>query len=134
MAKTESTLITLTLPPGGGSQRQGTLLIQRGELAQVRQFTFSKMSDITTAIHGAANALAELEIDPPKLIEAKKTGSGKSKPETKRKPETASTQKDEEEEIDDGAPEEDEAETGAEAENPEEAEVKDDPDQLPLML
>ncbi|MAS35635.1 MAG: hypothetical protein CL610_16615 [Anaerolineaceae bacterium] len=133
MAKTESTIITLTLPPGSGSQRHGTLLIQRGELAQVSQFSFRKMSDITTAIHAAANTLAELEIDPPKLVEAKKTTGGKAKTDSKRKPETASTTQ-KEEALDDGAPEEDEADTDAEEENVEKTEVRDDPDQLPMLL
>jgi len=110
------------------------MLIQRGELAKLSQFTFSKMSDITTAIHGAANALAELEIDPPKLTEATKATGGKSNTDPKRK-RGAGASKEYEEEPDDGAPEEDEDVTGAkDADTKEESEVKDDSDDLPMLL
>ena len=79
MAKKEATMITLTLQPGGGSMRQGSLLIQRGDLAQLRQFSFGRMSEITDAITAAANDLAELEIDPPDVTKKSKAKSQRQK-------------------------------------------------------
>jgi hypothetical protein len=131
MTKSEPTIITLVLS-GGGSQRQGMLLIQRAELAKVSQFTFSKMSDITAAIHTAANALAELEIDPPKLVESQPTNGGKGK--TKRPSETASTLK-AGEPVEDDLSEAEEEGTDNQASNPKtHTEPEDDKDQLPRLL
>ena len=49
--KTPSTTIfTLTLPEPGG---EGILLIQRGELAHVRQFAYTQVSDITDGCPGS---------------------------------------------------------------------------------
>jgi hypothetical protein len=61
--KTPSTTIfTLTLPEPGG---EGILLIQRGELAHVRQFAYAQVSDITAAVQAAMEALALVESNPP---------------------------------------------------------------------
>lgn len=59
------TVITLTLPEGDGIEHSGTLLIQRGDLAHVRQFTYLGVSDITAAIKEAYIALAAVEAEPP---------------------------------------------------------------------
>lgn len=64
------TIITLTLPsPSDGSlpldQSTATLLIQRGDLAHVRQFTYVIMDDMATAIREAYAALASVEAQPP---------------------------------------------------------------------
>lgn len=129
MAKTEPTIITLTLQPGGSSQRQGSLLIQRGDLANLSQFTFSRMSEITEAITGAANVLAALEIEPPDLTVKASTPSspkqGKSpakQPRTKKKVNLDDPPEDEPEEEETTEPE------------PEESEVAEDPDDLVNLL
>ena len=44
------TVITLTLPDSENDERHGTLLIQRGDLAHVRQFAYANLSDITVII------------------------------------------------------------------------------------
>ena len=65
------TVITLTLPtPDGGgiaSERAiATLLIQRGDLAHMRQFHYAGMlTDLITAIREASEALGLLEDNPP---------------------------------------------------------------------
>ena len=64
------TLITLTLPsPSDGGlpldQATATLLIQRGDLAHMRQFTYVVVDDMTTAIKEAYIALAGVEAQPP---------------------------------------------------------------------
>jgi hypothetical protein len=58
----ELTVITLMLPE---PNNEGTLLIQRGELAHVRQFTYSEISNIANAIQAAMEALAQIETNPP---------------------------------------------------------------------
>ncbi len=62
------TVITLTLPtPSDGGipleRATATLLIQRGDLAHVRQFTYIVVDDMTTAIKEAYIALAAVEAD-----------------------------------------------------------------------
>ena len=57
-----STIFTLTLPDPGG---EGTLLIQRGELAHVRQFTYTQVNDIAEAVQAAMDALVLIESNPP---------------------------------------------------------------------
>ena len=131
MAKTEPTVITLTLQPGGGSQRQGSLLIQRGDLANLSQFSFSRMSEITEAITQAANTLAALEIEPPDITvktsaSTKKKGKSTEKKKTERKISL-------DDPPDDEPVEEDETSTTTEPE-PEETEVEDDPDDLATLL
>ena len=63
--KTETpppTIITRTLPETGS---EGTLLIQRGDLANLSQFAYSPETDFTTVIQQALAALAVVENDPP---------------------------------------------------------------------
>lgn len=67
--KTETpppTIITLTLPETGS---EGTLLIQRGDLAHLSQFTYTTATDFTAVIHQAMAALAVVESDPPIISE-----------------------------------------------------------------
>jgi hypothetical protein len=71
------TVITLTLPtPSDGSipleHATATLLIQRGDLAHVRQFTYVVVDDMTTAIKEAYIALAAVEAEPPVIPESPK--------------------------------------------------------------
>mgnify|MGYP000894931081 CR=1 FL=1 len=83
------TIITLTLPtPSEGGipleRATATLLIQRGDLAHVRQFTYIVMEDMTTAIKEAYIALAAVEAEPPVIPETPKAAP-KSEPKTKAK-------------------------------------------------
>jgi len=83
------TIITLTLPtPSDGGipldQATATLLIQRGDLAHVRQFTYVVVDDMTTAIKEAYLALAAVEAEPP-VIPAAPKPAPKSTPKTKAK-------------------------------------------------
>ncbi|MEP6987192.1 MAG: hypothetical protein ABI970_16415 [Chloroflexota bacterium] len=82
------TLITLTLPsPSEGGlpldQATATLLIQRGDLAHMRQFTYVVVDDMTTAIKKAYIALASVEAEPPVIPDLPKDTP---KPEPKVKP------------------------------------------------
>jgi hypothetical protein len=86
------TIITLTLPtPSEGGipleRATATLLIQRGDLAHVRQFTYIVMEDMTTAIKEAYIALAAVEAEPPVIPEAPKVVP-KSEPKAKAKAES----------------------------------------------
>ena len=69
--ETPATLITLTLPtPQGGGiapeRATATLLIQRGELAHVRQFHYNGyLPDLMDAIRQAYDALSQVENHPP---------------------------------------------------------------------
>ncbi len=89
-----STVITLTLPtPESGGiapeQATATLLIQRGNLAQVRQFHYNGyLPDVMTAISEATEALGVLDDNPPVVPDppAEKPKS-KSKKGKKEKPE-----------------------------------------------
>jgi hypothetical protein len=78
------TVITLTLPEDDGIEHRGTLLIARGDLAHVRQFTYLGVSDIAAAIKEAYIALAAVEAEPPVIPEAPKAAP-KSEPKTKAK-------------------------------------------------
>jgi len=78
------TVITLTLPEDNGIEHSGTLLIARGELAHVHQFTYLGVSDIAAAIKEAYIALAAVEAEPPVIPEAPKVAP-KSEPKTKAK-------------------------------------------------
>jgi hypothetical protein len=85
------TIITLTLPtPSEGGipleRATATLLIQRGDLAHVRQFTYIVMEDMTTAIKEAYLALAAVEAEPPVIPEPPKAAP-KSEPKAKAKAE-----------------------------------------------
>jgi hypothetical protein len=81
------TIITLTLPsPTDGGlpldRATATLLIQRGDLAYVRQFTYVVMDDMTTAIREAYIALADVEAAPPIIPDSPQT-TPKPEPKTK---------------------------------------------------
>jgi len=64
------TIITLTLPPSDRLDGQGTLLIQRGPLAHLTQFTYISVQDIAAAIQSAHETLAAVENDPPIIPDA----------------------------------------------------------------
>jgi len=83
------TIITLTLPtPSDGGipleRATATLLIQRGDLAHVRQFTYIVLEDMTTAIKEAYLSLAAVEAEPPVIPEAP-NAAPKSEPKAKAK-------------------------------------------------
>ncbi len=61
------TIITITLSETTVLPRVGQLLIQRGTLATVRQFSYSSISDMTLAIQQAAEHLHTIEQAPPVL-------------------------------------------------------------------
>jgi hypothetical protein len=93
------TIITLTLPtPTGGGippeEATATLLIQRGDLAQVRQFHYhGATQDLLNAIREASEALGLIEDNPPIIPELPNEKKGKKK--RKAKAETP---------VDDGEP------------------------------
>jgi hypothetical protein len=62
MQSANITIITLSLFP---LDSKSMLLIQRGELAHVRQFTYAEIPDITNAIQAAMEALSQVETNPP---------------------------------------------------------------------
>jgi hypothetical protein len=78
------TVITLTLPEDDGIEHQGTLLIARGDLAHVRQFTYLGVSDLAAAIKEAYIALAAVEAAPPIIPEAPQA-EPKAEPKAKAK-------------------------------------------------
>ncbi len=88
------TLITLTLPtPQGGGiapeRATATLLIQRGELAHVRQFHYNGyLPDLMEAIRQAYDALGQVEDHPPVIpdLPAEKPESKKTKSAQKPQP------------------------------------------------
>lgn len=61
------TVITLTLPE---PDSEGTLLIQRGDLARMSQFDHTSETDFTAVIQQAMAALVVVESDPPVIPEA----------------------------------------------------------------
>lgn len=61
--------IHLTLPETG-SPDTATLLIQRGELASIRQFPYTPETDLGAVISEALQAFAALEADPPQIPDA----------------------------------------------------------------
>ncbi len=63
------TVITLTLPDSESDERHGTLLIQRGDLAHVRQFAYANLSDITVIIKDGVMAMSAVEAEPPIITE-----------------------------------------------------------------
>lgn len=82
---TPPTVITLTLPDSETDVRHGTLLIARGDLAHVRQFTYANLSDLTTIIKDGVMALSAVEAEPPVITDqsppaAVPTSSKKSAP------------------------------------------------------
>ncbi|MCC6567526.1 MAG: hypothetical protein IT298_17350 [Chloroflexi bacterium] len=65
-----STTVTLTLPDAEDKTRDGTILVQRGELARIHQFTYSHIGDLSEVIAEALIALDAVEADPPVIPEA----------------------------------------------------------------
>jgi hypothetical protein len=63
------TVITLTLPESESEARDGTLLVQRGDLARVHQFTYERIADLTEVIADALIAFAAVEADPPVIAD-----------------------------------------------------------------
>jgi hypothetical protein len=77
------TILTFTLPDSGDEDsRTGTLLVQRGDLARVHQFSYQHIADLTQVIDDALVAFADVEADPPIIPET---------PPTKPQPKTSST-------------------------------------------
>lgn len=77
------TTITLTLPESEDETRSGTLLIARGELAHVRQFTYSTLSDLPAVIKEGMLALAAVEAAPPVIAETPISSPPPAKPAAK---------------------------------------------------
>lgn len=65
-----STVITLTLPAIEDETKAGTILVQRGDLARIHQFTYSHIGDLTEIIADALIGLDAVEADPPVITEA----------------------------------------------------------------
>lgn len=65
-----STIITLTLPDDSTLANDGTILVQRGDLARIHQFTYSQIGDLTEIIADALIGLDAVEADPPMITEA----------------------------------------------------------------
>ncbi len=107
--ETPPTIVTLTLPtPEGGGiavdRATATLLIQRGDLAHVRQFHYhGLLDDLFTAIREASDALGLLEDNPPlipDLPEEKPKSTAKRKSKAVQKDVAQKTVSDEEPTID----------------------------------
>ncbi len=64
------TVITLTLPESDSESRDGTLLIQRGDLAHLNRFTYTRIADLTEIIAEALIALSAVEAAPPIIPDA----------------------------------------------------------------
>ena len=62
-----STHISLTLPED--ATQSATLLIQRGDLARLHQFTYTRVADLTEIIAEALIGLADIEANPPVISE-----------------------------------------------------------------
>ena len=63
------TIITLTLPDSESDERHGTLLIARGDLAHVCQFTYANLSDLTAILKDGVMTLSAVEAEPPVIAE-----------------------------------------------------------------
>ena len=61
------TIISLTLPED--STQNATILIQRGDLARLHQFTYTRVADLTDIIAEALLGLTEVEANPPVISE-----------------------------------------------------------------
>lgn len=97
------TVITLTLPtPHDGGipedERTATLLIQRGDLAHLRQFHYNGyLPDLMEAIREATEALGAVENNPPVIPETKTaatrpTSKAGSKPTSKPEPQAEASE------------------------------------------
>lgn len=73
------TVITLTLPESDSESRDGTLLIQRGDLAHLNRFTYSRIADLTEIVAEALISLTAVEADPPVISEVPTTPPVSSK-------------------------------------------------------
>jgi len=62
-----STHISLTLPED--STQNATLLIQRGDLARLHQFTYTRVADLSEIIAEALIGLTDIEANPPLISE-----------------------------------------------------------------
>jgi hypothetical protein len=63
------TVITLTLPESESESRDGALLIQRGDLAHLNRFTYTRIADLTEIIAESLIALSAVEAEPPMITE-----------------------------------------------------------------
>lgn len=78
-------IITITLPATQGEH--ATLLIQRGDLAHMRQFAYADLDDVAAVLHEASNALVLIESDPPLISEVSPpTPKANVKPDRKPEP------------------------------------------------
>ena len=64
-----STIITLTLSDDSTFANEGTILVQRGDLARIHYFTYSHIGDLTEIIAEALIGLDAVEADPPVITE-----------------------------------------------------------------
>ncbi len=67
--ETPATVVTLTLPDKDASRDSATILVQRGDLARVHQFTYSHIGALSDIIAEALIALDAVEADPPVIPE-----------------------------------------------------------------
>jgi hypothetical protein len=63
-------VITLTLPESDDETKRGTLLVARGDLAHLHQFTYGRIGDLSDIIAEGLMSLAVLAADPPVIPEA----------------------------------------------------------------
>jgi hypothetical protein len=64
-----STIITLTLPDDSTLANEGTILVQRGDLARIHQFTYCQIGDLSEIIADALIGFDEVEAAPPVITE-----------------------------------------------------------------
>jgi hypothetical protein len=64
-----ATTITLILPDCGASKDAATILVQRGDLARIHQFTYSHIGELTEIIADALIGLDVVEADAPVITE-----------------------------------------------------------------
>jgi hypothetical protein len=76
-------IITLTLPERDDETKSGTLLVARGDLAHMHQFTYLRIGDLSEIIAEGLMALAVVAADPPVIPEAPQP---EPKPAAPRKP------------------------------------------------
>src|SRR5258707_5957144 len=69
-APTPTIIITITLPEEDKLLRTGQLLIQRGELATLRQFEYTNLEDIMSAVQDSTTWLMQVEANPPDVTPA----------------------------------------------------------------
>ncbi|MBK9121533.1 MAG: hypothetical protein IPM16_00230 [Chloroflexi bacterium] len=77
------TTITISLHD---SHTEGSILVQRGELARIHQFTYSHIGDLSEIIAEALIALDAVEADPPVIPEAPAAPPSARKTATPAKP------------------------------------------------